>query len=100
MANDRYFVYDTYDLNSNIDLIKEAFDYLNSFSDIAKLVEDAKAAEAILYTYTVISFHINCNQDLLEIVEDKKVLELHYKLHEYFSTICDLMKNKNSTMQH
>jgi hypothetical protein len=85
-----------WDLESNLQTIKDACDFLNSFSDMSVLVENSKAAQAIRYTYTMCSRYISTNPNMYNIFEEKTILQLHLKLHEYFSQICEKIKNHDN----
>ena len=79
--------------SSNVQTIRDAFDYLNSFSEISILIENEKAAAAIRYTYIMCSKYIISNSDIFNIYEEKETLQLHLKINKYYSLICETMKN-------
>ena len=81
------------DLDSNIETVNLAFDYLKSFKDISKLIEDEKASKAFQLTHLLSSYYMNFNKVLVGIIEEKNIIQLHYNLNEHYSVICGNLKN-------
>ena len=86
------FVSNGSEFSSNVDVIVAAIDYLHTFKDLSKLSEDEKAAEAFHYIYIMTAFYISNSTKLLDIYEEKNLLQVIYNVNDYFSEICDKLK--------
>ena len=77
---------------SNIGTIKATIEFLKKFKKQSELVENANAADAFNYIYVMTAHYISGSTDLLNIYNEKNLLQVLYNVIEYFSSICNTLK--------
>jgi hypothetical protein len=83
------------DLESNVETINEALDFLKNFNDHEKLIESDEAAAALDFIYKFTAFKIAKTPKLIVIYTEKNLLQLLFNLTEYFSIICGDLKHSS-----